>query len=139
MKYASLFVAFCLALSPDSAFAKCMSLRLDIGGSVAGNLQGLVVRASTVNRLDQEQTVSAELSGGEFELKLLFYPYGGRSFFGADKCSATPKEVRVVVMEAEKVLEARVLRWKDFSEESDGHYIARPRVTFLVSPTTRPN
>ena len=139
MKYAILFGAFCVALSPGSAFAKCMSLRLDIAGSVAGNPQGLVVRASTVNRLNEEQAVSAELSGGEFSLKLLFYPYSGRSFLGADKCSATPKEVRVVVMKAEKVLETRVLSWKEFSEESEGHYIARPRVTFLVSPTMRPN
>ncbi len=139
MRYAPFFAAFWVALSPNSAFAKCMSLRLDIGGAVAGNPQGLVVRATTVNRLDLEQTVSAELSGGEFELKLLFYPYSGRSFFGADKCSATPKEVRVVVLKAEKVLETRVLSWKDFSQESEGHYVARPRITFFVPPTTRPN
>ncbi len=70
----------------------------------------------------------------------MFDTYSGRGLLGGDRCGARPKEVRVAVLNKEDtVLETRVLRWNDFSEESMGRYMVRPRVNLIVPPTKRPN
>ena len=138
MRYSYLLAAVIVASVANDATAKCMPLRLSISGDVAGDVQGLSVRAS-VAPSDRAQSVSVELTSSEFELVLIFDTYSGRGLLGGDRCAAQPKEVRVAVLNKDAMLETRVLRWKDFSEESLGRYVVRSRVNLVVPPTKRPN
>ena len=138
MRYSRLLAAIFVVSAASDAAAKCMPLRLGISGDVAGDVQGLSVRASVIPS-DRAQTVSVELTSNEFELAPIFDTYSGRGLLGNDRCGARPKEVRVALLNKDTVLQIRVLPWKAFSEESVGRYVVRPRVSLLVPPTKGPN
>jgi hypothetical protein len=121
-----------VALLQVPVVAKCISLRMDLSGSIVGSTKDLkvVMEVASATKGDLDSAVRQESSIEESRFKVLAWFDTTSNVISAETCDRKPHLVIVKLMHGEQVLDRQTLTVeRDFRRSKSGDYQLKSPIT----------